>query len=328
VSRDQLLGAIYGHLVGDAFGVPYEFTSPNRLPADLEWRGHGTHNQPAGTWSDDGALMLCLLASLLEKRAFDPEDAGRRFVAWYDEGYMAAGGVVFDIGGTTRSAISRLRKGVPALEAGSRSEQSNGNGSLMRILPLALWAARDPTENLIALCHDGSKLTHGHFCSQVSCAVYGLLVRLLLARAPRSDAWQLALDAMEQAYLADSRGNTPYLNEVAHIRGFTECTGSGHVVDCLCSGWQAVLAAEDYADAIRGAVRFGNDTDTTAAVAGSLAGIFFGHSAIPAEWLEGLRLADEHRQMISDFVAACPAGGRASNAGALGETSWRRDERS
>jgi len=149
--QDRLLASIYGHLIGDALGVPYEFISPKKLPEEINWRGHGTHNQPLGTWSDDGALALCLLASLTEKASFDPPDVCHRFVQWYERGYMAAGGVFFDIGSTTRQAISRIKSGVPPLEAGPSSEDNNGNGSLMRILPLALWSCSLPTEDAMAL---------------------------------------------------------------------------------------------------------------------------------------------------------------------------------
>ena len=101
---ERLAGSIYGHLVGDALGVPYEFTPPDRID-EVEWRGHGTYDQPAGTWSDDGALMLALLDSLLTV-GFDPEDQGRRALTWRDEGQYAPGGLVFDIGNATSACAA------------------------------------------------------------------------------------------------------------------------------------------------------------------------------------------------------------------------------
>lgn len=98
---ERLEGAIYGHLCGDALGVPYEFRDSSEI-VDVKWRGHGTHDQPAGTWSDDGALMLALLDSLLDK-GFDTTDQGRRAVAWMDKGRYAVGGSVFDIGSALRA---------------------------------------------------------------------------------------------------------------------------------------------------------------------------------------------------------------------------------
>ncbi|MEW6249216.1 MAG: ADP-ribosylglycohydrolase family protein [Planctomycetota bacterium] len=307
--RERILGAIYGHLVGDAFGVPYEFEAAADLPAELKWRGFGTHHQPPGTWSDDGALMLCLLASLHECGRFDPADAGRRFVRWRDAGYLAAGGVVFDVGITTGDALNRLRAGVPPLEAGAADEAAGSNGSLMRILPLPLWARHEPPARLVAICHDGSRLTHGHTCPQVCCAVYGLLVqRLLTEHTTPADAWGAALATAEAEYCRNPAWGNNFAREVALIRQFRRFTGGGFVVDCLCSAWAAVRRADDYADAVRQAVRFGNDTDTTAAVAGSLAGLIFGVDGIPADWLSELRLTDDQGRLIAEFADRCAPG--------------------
>ena len=136
---ERLEGAIYGHLCGDALGVPYEFNEPEQIDA-VTWRGHGTHDQPPGTWSDDGALMLALLDSLLSS-GFDTADQGRRALAWKDEGRYAVDGLVFDIGGATSQALAALRAGVPAEQAGAAS--ALGNGSLMRILP-SRWSLEPP----------------------------------------------------------------------------------------------------------------------------------------------------------------------------------------
>src|SRR5687767_15859369 len=131
-SRELVRGAVYGHLVGDAIGVPYEF---GHHIETVELRGHGTHNQRPGTWSDDGALMLALLDSLVSV-GFDPEDQGRRALAWWDErAYTPDGDGAFDIGSATSTALHRLRAGVPAIDAGGTEERDQGNGSLMRILP-------------------------------------------------------------------------------------------------------------------------------------------------------------------------------------------------
>src|SRR5260370_37778129 len=123
---ERILGGLWGAVVGDALGVPVEFQS--RLQLQLEpvvgMRGYGTHGQPRGTWSDDSALLLCTVASLLEN--FDTSDLGRRFVRWRDEGYWAAHGVVFDIGGTTSRAIDAVRRGAVPEDAGPRDSRSIG----------------------------------------------------------------------------------------------------------------------------------------------------------------------------------------------------------
>lgn len=298
--EDRVLGAVFGHLVGDAFGVPYEFQCSEDLPDVLDWRGWGTHNQPPGTWSDDGALMLCLLASLHEKGRLDPVDVGHRFIAWLDDGYMAAGGIVFDVGGTTRDAIANLQSGVQALDAGPKTERDNGNGSLMRVLPLALWAHHLPVGEFIPIMQACSRITHGHSCSQVCCAIYGLLIRHLLSNDEIGSAWDTAIGAARNYY--QGAGISDCLNELDRVQKHETCSGSGFVVDCLRSAWQAVIEARDFSSAIRAAVRFGNDTDTTAAVAGGLAGAIWGINAIPESWREGLRLDHGQRSLINAFA--------------------------
>lgn len=122
-----MLAALYGHLVGDAFGVPYESLSLSGLPAELRWGDRGAADQPQGTWSDDGATMLCQVASLLDAGGFDPDDTARRFVRWAGEGY-SNGGEVFSIGMTTAAALNRFDRGVPARCARGTDERDNGNG--------------------------------------------------------------------------------------------------------------------------------------------------------------------------------------------------------
>jgi ADP-ribosylglycohydrolase len=301
-----VLGALHGHLVGDAFGVPYEFLAPAQIPPVPEWRGRGSHDQPPGTWSDDGALMLCLAASLLERRGFDPADAGRRFVAWREHGYMAAGGLVFDIGGTTREAIANLKAGGEPLDAGPSEEGDNGNGSLMRILPLALWYHASPPDALVRVSHDASRLTHGHSRSQVCCAAYDFLAVELLRGTPKAKAIERAFEVLDDVYRRASPRLDAHLREIDIVREWKRRTGSGYVVDCFWSAWDSVESTDSFADAVRAALRLGDDTDTTACVAGGLAGVIYGLEGIPAKWRDGLRLEGEQRDLLGRFADAAP----------------------
>ena len=150
-------GAIHGHLVGDALLVPYEFTHHIE---SVEWRGHGSHHQPAGTWSDDGALMLALLDSLLDV-GFDSDHQASRFLAWRNHGAYTPGGEGgFDIGPATDRALSRVAARAPVEEAGNDPE-ALGNGSLMRILPIALVDPSATTAALVEQAHRSSRITHG-----------------------------------------------------------------------------------------------------------------------------------------------------------------------
>ena len=288
---ERIEGGLIGLLVGDALGVPYEFHPPADIPplTEIEFtpppgfrRAHA--GVPPGTWSDDGAQALLLLASLLDCGKFDAEDFGRRLVAWYDEGYMAVDGQVFDVGIQTGQAIRALRGGTPALQAGGTDEWSNGNGSLMRVLPLALWH-RGTDEELVADAHRQSQVTHGHLRSQVCCALYCLWARRVLAGGALP--WEDALATLRRIYDKQpaARAELDY-----HIRPLDEAgvSGSGYVVDCLRSAlWASNQGA--YEAALKAAISLGHDTDTTACVTGGIAGVRDGIQAIPQRWREGLR---------------------------------------
>lgn len=171
MTKAQLRGALCGLLVGDALGVPYEFTPPDRLPPrqQLELTPPAgwprAHQVPDGTWSDDGACALALLDSLLDCDGLDAHDLARKLSSWQFEGAYAVDGHVFDVGVTTSAAIRRFRSGVPAEEAGPDDQNSNGNGSLMRVLPLVLWH-RGSDFGLARDAMRQSLVTHGHLRSQ------------------------------------------------------------------------------------------------------------------------------------------------------------------
>lgn len=308
---DRLAGGLVGLLVGDALGVPYEFQHRDDLPArrriDYEPPEYFRRSHDAiepGTWSDDGAQALCLLASLLECDRFDPDDFARRLLRWYDHGYMAVGNLVFDVGVTTGNALQRLRAGAPPLEAGSDNPQHNGNGALMRVLPLALWHRGSDAE-LVRDAQSQSRLTHRHPRSQVCCALYCLWARRELAGAP--EPWREAVAALRELYPDPS----PEHQELEwSIRPDDEPVGhgSGYVVDCLRSARMANLEA-DYENAVRSAVLLGNDTDTTATVTGGIAGIRYGVEGIPARWREKLRGQKLYQPLLEALLVRNAGGG-------------------
>jgi ADP-ribosylglycohydrolase len=303
--QDRISGGIYGLLIGDALGVPYEFHPPENLPdlSQIEFapppdfrRAHA--GTPPGTWSDDGAHALVMLASLLGCNGFDAEDFGRRLCDWYKDGYLAVDGRVFDVGVQTSTAIRALRQGQPALTAGGTDEWSNGNGSLMRVLPLALWHRGSDAE-LVQLAQQQSQVTHGHARSQMCCALYCLWTRNVLNGV--SLAWSEAFASLRDIY-----GTEPvYQTELEdHIRPLDEAavTGSGYVVDCLRS---AVWASEQgsYEQAVKAAVALGRDTDTTACVTGGVVGVRDGVQAIPSRWMEALRGKDLVAPLLDQLLA-------------------------
>jgi ADP-ribosyl-[dinitrogen reductase] hydrolase len=300
VTEDLVLGGLYGLLVGDAVGVPYEFSTPEDLPAiehiDIDppsgfLRAHPA--APKAAWSDDGAQALCLLASLLHCAGLDLTDLGNRLVNWLDWGYMAVDNVVFDVGNQTGIALSAIRSGVAAEDAGPADERHNGNGSLMRVLPLALWHT-GPDDQLI---HDAARQsipTHAHTRSQVCCALYCLWARATLLRL--DNPWQHATTVLRRHCVR----NASWSNELEiHVRPDAPPggSGSGYVVDCLHSARLAVQQPT-FERVVQRAISLGNDTDTTAAVAAGIAGLQHGLTAIPERW----RLALPARAIVDPLA--------------------------
>lgn len=298
--EDRLLGGLYGLLIGDALGVPYEFNSPEKLP-DLSAlsfvppagfaRTYPT--VPPGTWSDDGAQALCLLESLLAHGGqLDLEDLGRRLYDWYAHGHLAVDRRVFDVGIQTAQSLQKMAQGQPAARCGGTSDHSNGNGSLMRVLPLVL-VHQGPVDLLIAQAHRQSQVTHAHPRAQACCALYCLWAWFELQQHP--EPWPQAVQVLTGYYARMPEGAV-YQDEVnQHLRPLdhepltrSHCGGSGYVVDSLRSARWA-CQAEDYWAVMRRAIGLGHDTDTTACIAGGIAGLRCGLTQLPTALVQGLR---------------------------------------
>lgn len=299
---DRVEGGLLGLLIGDALGVPYEFHGPSELPPreQIEMQPPAGFRRshpsvPPGTWSDDGAQALCLLASLLERGELDLHDFGRRLLRWLDAGYLAVDERVFDVGIQTQAALAKLAAGIDPERAGPSGEYDNGNGALMRVLPLALWHRGDDDE-LIADAMRSSLPTHGHLRSQLCCAVHCLWARRMLDGAELDAAWGQAVAAIEALAPAYDDGEAELLT--IDLRREPAGTGSGYVVDCLHSA-RLALTQGSFEDVVKAAIAIGNDTDTTAAVAGGIAGIRFGAAAIPPRWREQLR----GRELLDPLLA-------------------------
>ncbi len=293
--KAALEGGLVGLLVGDALGVAYEFKAPEQLPprSQLEFeppagfrRSHA--RAPAGAYSDDGAQALCLLESLLGRGGLDAADFGGRMLAWLDQGHLAVDRLVFDVGGQTSRALAQVRRGVPAERAGGTEESSNGNGSLMRVLPLALWGRHLTDAELVDAACAQSRVTHAHARSQACCAAYCLLARHLL-REPHADVPTAALRACERVVvLAEDHEVAREAAELAAALGAFPPRGSGYVVDSFVSA-AACNSEGTFEDVVKAAISLGHDTDTTAAIAGGLAGIRFGLEGIPERWRDATR---------------------------------------
>jgi ADP-ribosyl-[dinitrogen reductase] hydrolase len=303
--NSRILGGLYGSLVGDALGVPVEF----RPRADRErdpvmgMRDYGTHGQPKGTWSDDGALLLCTAESIVEK-GFDTEDMGERFVRWCSRGHWTATGVMFDIGHATRKALRLIEHGCIAEAAGGTEEFSNGNGSLMRILPVGLANKRESQGEFVLRLMRASSITHGHDRSRMACAFHGLVVRSLMEDNDAASAFNESRLAFGEIF-ADSPEIGVFRNLLqGDIAAWpaTAIGSSGYVIDTLTASIWCLLTTNNFADCVLKAVNLGEDTDTTCCVAGGLAGVCYGTEAIPAEWCAALPRQAELRALFSHFL--------------------------
>lgn len=291
---ERIKGGLYGALIGDAVGVPYEFkTSLNIPPHDqIDMIPPVGYRRtwamiPVGTWSDDGALMLCLLETLLENwhrsdSLVAQDELGKKLIAWKDKGYMSVDNLTFDIGNQTIRAIEAIRVGRPVP---SNDQTSLGNGSLMRALPVALTFHNASDHSLAVGATLQSEVTHPHPRASICCSIYTVIAYQLLQGKGKLEAIDYAIDWAKQYY--EHHYETDF-QEVLEAESL-EPMGSGYVVDSLWSSLYAFRVGNTYEDVIRTAIKLGNDTDTTACIAGGLAGIHYGYSNIPVAWREGLR---------------------------------------
>jgi ADP-ribosylglycohydrolase len=280
---------LLGVAVGDALGVPVEF-QPRGSFRVTDMRGYGTYNQPPGTWSDDTSLTLCLADSLA--RGFDLPDMAQNFLRWHDQAAFTARGEVFDVGHATGKAVARLRAGAAPEKAGCTGESENGNGSLMRIAPLVFYLSGKPKEERFGITKAVSSITHAHAWSVAACFIYlEYLLKLLDGKEKHAAYAELR---------SDFQGGCPYIDSAAldkfarilraDISALPEAEirSGGFVVDTLEAALWCFLTTDSYRDAALKAVNLGEDTDTTAAVTGALAGLAYGLDDIPAPWLQAL----------------------------------------
>lgn len=304
IQQSKIRGGLYGLLIGDALGVPYEFHSENEIPPyhEIEMtppKGFSRSHRGVlpGTWSDDGAQALCLLDSLVTCGRFCLKDFSDGLLAWYEEGKWAVDGEVFDVGIQTSEALHAYSTGFAPEQCGILRPDGKGNGALMRVLPLALWH-QGTDQELVFAAHDQCLITHGNPCNQVCCALYCLAARYLMAGQEFVPALAQAVQVLRGIYKEMPDHEREFLWSVRPDEPW-QGNGLGYVVDCLRSAFMVLLRAKNYEEAVRGAVMLGDDTDTTACVAGGLAGIMFGEEGIPERWRKALR----GREAVEELLA-------------------------
>ena len=266
--NNQIRGMIYGFIVGDALGVPVEFKARGTFEVS-DMIGYGTYNLPTGTWSDDSSLLLCTIEHMNEKSTLD--DLMQKFADFDFRNYMTPFGETFDIGITTHEACQNfeyLKRS--AIDCGLSGEYDNGNGSLMRIIPIVKMTLDFPVEDKYRVISDYSKLTHGHERSVMGYMIYILVVETLLGNVDKSELLnhvQIQLEELGNDYSAYYR----IFNGLENLH-VDEIKSTGYVVDTLEAVLYCYLNHETYQEGIFAAINLGNDTDTIGALFGATSG--------------------------------------------------------
>lgn len=300
--KQMWLTGIMGLVVGDALGLPVQFSTREDMKAkpvkDME--GYGAFLVPEGSWSDDSSLAMATLCSLLEKEGVDYEDMMGRFADWQFKGDYTPFGYAYDQGRTCLEAIYSYAKGADVEHCGQTGERSNGNGSLMRILPVCLYAyGQEKTGTItvseaLEIVHKVSALTHAHLRSKMACGIYYFLVKAVLdGRGSLQERLQKGMDEARVYYEKDITNlvELAYYGKLFNMESLRLTTeeqinSSGYVVDSLEAAVWGLLTTDTYKDALLKVVNLGEDTDTIAAIAGGLGALYYGYEGIPAEWIE------------------------------------------
>ena len=297
----RTMAVIIGHAVGDALGVPVEFEDRERLRRSpvMDMMGFGTYDVPKGAWSDDTSMSLCALDAIAESGGINLDLTMINFCRWYYKGEFTPTGDTFDVGNTCSFAIERYyTEGKAPTESGLTSERSNGNGSLMRIHPFALYlyGKQLPVNVKIEIIEKASSLTHAHERSKIGCGIYSFILWELLQNPSKASVTEGAKRALEYYNgRAELSHYARLFNRICNVYGDFEenCTeseieSSGYVVDTLESAIWCLLTTESYEACVLRAVNLGDDTDTVGAIAGSLAGALYGYESIPQGWRDTL----------------------------------------
>jgi ADP-ribosylglycohydrolase len=290
--RDRQRGALIGPATGDALGAAVEFQQPGTFVEVTGFRDGGLHRLAAGEWTDDTSMALALADSIAET-GWDLNDQAERYVAWWRTGSYSVNGRAFDIGSTTRASLRRFLETGDASTSGGSAVHASGNGSIMRLAPVAIAYAPllfDRLAVLVERAVESSRPTHGSPQCLSPCAYFAVVLAGLmhgLAREEVLDPHWPVLERLTELLALHSEIDEVARGSFRHRRP-PEIRGAGYVVKSLEAALWAFHDAADFREAVLRAVNLGDDADTTGAVCGQLAGACWGEAAIPAAWRDGL----------------------------------------
>jgi ADP-ribosyl-[dinitrogen reductase] hydrolase len=287
-------GALLGLAVGDAIGTTVEFRNPGTFEPVVDMTGGGPFDLPAGAWTDDTSMALCLADSLLACRGFDPVDQLSRYVRWSREGHRSSTGECFDIGGSTAKALARFER-TGEHYPGDDDPDGAGNGPLMKLAPVPMAYAQHPHAALDR-AQRSARTTHG---APQAAGAARYMAALLIGTLNGGDLHAMLADPPHDP-TDGAWSEWPLHDEVAAVAGGSyrskeppEIRGGGYVVAALEAALWALDRNHDFRSTVLAAANLGDDADTTAAIAGQLAGAEYGVDGIPAEWRERVYLGDE-----------------------------------
>lgn len=301
--------SFFGQAIGDALGVPVEFKSRKYLTENpvKDFLGFMCWNQPPGTFSDDSSMMFCTAESLAIK--YDIEHIGNLFVKWYRDGYWGAHDELFDIGGTTRRSLDRIIQGEKAEFSGEFFPENNGNGSLMRILPLVFLLHSESSINKrFQIVKEVSSITHAHFRSIMSCFIFVEFGIQILQGKNKKEAYS-DTQIIINSFIENNDFNPDEVKlfekilknkiEKYHIN---EINSNGYVIDSIESSLWCFMNSNNYSESVLMSVNLGGDTDTTAAINGGLAGLYYGWKNIPEKWINKISKKKEIINLSKRFA--------------------------
>lgn len=302
--------ALYGFIIGDAMGVPLEFMSREELTRNpvTKMIGGGSHNLPKGIWSDDTSMTLATMDSISTTHAIDCDDIANRFCDWINYGKYTATNLVFGVGKITRNALFRYwNQKKDATKCGGTSYLENGNGSLMRMLPIAFYCYNRHlnSKEIYSIVKDVSSITHAHEISILGCYIYVCYILLLLSGKNKLDNYQLLSQQDYSMFSSDSLEQYKRILSTELLSlSVDEISSSGYIVSTLEAVLWVILHTDSFEQAIIESINLGNDTDTVGAITGSMAGILYGYSSIPQKWIDSLEGKDSLNSYLSSFIHA------------------------
>lgn len=304
MDKSVIINGLWGVVTGDMVGLQTEFVLRENINEEItdisdSWLGE------AGTWSDDSSMTLCIAESLSLKKTCNINDIAKRFINWYLEGYMSAEGKKNDVGNTIAEAITYMLNGESPYNSGLTGEHDNGNGSLMRMLPIVFYTHSMELKEALRISDEVSAITHAHKRSLMTCGFYLFIGRHLLNGKTKEEAYKLAIEDFKKTYRSKEKvhfkrilgGNINELKE-------DDVHTSGYCIHSLEASLWLLLNFDSHEKVVLKAANMADDADTVGAIAGGLSGIYYGN--IPEKWKKKTikrSLVDDVINRFAEFVA-------------------------